>query len=106
MTDTVTVHDHAPREDGREVYQERVAGTVDLDGDGAASFTVDLDGVVQEVGVGPLAAADAADGTAEASDASTGSVDVDITGGTANATGVEWEVVVSEDGFYRDSGAL
>ena len=104
MTDTVTEHDSAPRQDPRELSQERVKGTVDLDGTGAANFTVDLDDSLEAIGMGLFGIVDAGDGTAELQNLTPDSVDVDITDGTADQQGVEWELVISEDSFHRDSG--
>lgn len=105
MATETTVVDNAPDEDPREVRQERRAGTIDLDGTGAGSITVDLTGDLRTLGLGLMSTAEASDGTATTSNLSAGSVDVDVSGGTADAT-VDFEVVVSEDRFYRTSGGL
>lgn len=105
MATETTVVDNAPSEDPREVRQERRVGTIDLDGSGAGSITVDLTGELHALGLGLMAVAEASDGTATTSNLSVDSVDVDVTGGSADAT-VDFEVVVSEDGFYRESGDL
>lgn len=105
MATETTVIDNAPGEDPREVRQERRAGTIDLDGTGAGSITVDLTGQLHSLGTGLMANAAASDGTAAVSNLTVDSVDVDVTGGTADAT-VDFEVVVSEDGFYLDSGDI
>lgn len=105
MATETTVIDNGPPEDPREVRQERRAGTIDLDGTGAGSITVDLTGDLHDLGLGLMAVAEASDGTAATSSLTTSSVDVDVTGGTADAT-VDFEVVVSEDGFFRESGDL
>lgn len=105
MATETTVVDNAPAEDAREVRQERRAGTIDLDGTGAGSITVSLTGELHSLGTGLMTNAAASDGTASVSNLTTDSVDVDVTGGAADAT-VDFEVVVSEDGFYRDSGAI
>jgi hypothetical protein len=103
MATETTVVDNGPSEDPREVGQERRGGTIDLDGTGAGSITVSLTGNLHDLGLGLMAEAVASDGTASVSNLSTTSVDVDVSGGTADAT-VDFEVVVSEDGFYRTSG--
>jgi hypothetical protein len=98
MATETTDHELAPREDPRECAQERASGTVDLDGSGAGTVTVTLTGELATLGLGLLAEASVDDGTASVSNLSAASVDVDVTGGTADAT-VNWEVVVSEDRF-------
>ena len=98
MATEVTEHEHAPRSDPREVGQEYASGTVDLDGSGDGSITVTLTGQLSERGLGLLTAAEADDGTASTSSVSADSVDVDVTGGTADAEDVEWSLIVSEDG--------
>lgn len=103
MATETTVIDNGPPEDPREVRQERRAGTIDLDGTGAGSITVSLTGDLHSLGLGLMATAEASDGTASVSNLSTTSVDVSVTGGAADAT-VDFEVVVSEDRFYRESG--
>lgn len=101
MATEVTATDYAGRMDPREVGQERAVGTVDLDGTGAGSVTVDLSGELSEGGLGLLSEATAGDGTATVSSLTADSATVDVSGGTADATGVSWELVVSEDGFNR-----
>ena len=103
MATETTVIDNGPPEDPREVRQERRAGTIDLDAEGAGSITVSLTGDLHSLGLGLMANAEASDGTASVSSLTTDSVDVDVADGTADAT-VEFEVVVSEDRFYRKSG--
>lgn len=105
MATETTVVDNAPVEDPREVRQERRRGTIDLDGTGAGSITVDLTGELHTLGLGLLATATVSDGTASVANLTNGSVDVTVSGGTADAT-VTFEVVVSEDGFYRESGEV
>ena len=105
MATETTVVDNAPAEDPREVRQERRAGTIDLDGTGAGSITADLTGELHSLGTGLMANAAVSDGTASVSNLTVDSVDVDVTGGTADTT-VDFEVVVSEDGMYRDSGDI
>ena len=105
MATETTVVDNAPSEDPREVGQERRVGTIDLDGTGAGSITVDLTGNLHSLGLGLMSVATASDGTATTSSVTADSVDVDVTGGTNDAT-VDFEVVVSEDGFYRKSGDI
>ena len=99
MATEVTVTELASRADGREVGQELGKGTVDLDGTGAGSLTVPLSGDLSDLGRGLLAEATAADGTAAVSNLSPDSVDIDVTGGTADATDVAVSVTVSEDAF-------
>jgi len=99
MVTEVTATELAPRQDPREVGQERGEGTVDLDGTGAGSLTVSLSGELSTLGRGLLAEATAADGTAAVSGLTADSVTIDVTGGTADATDVAVSVTVSEDCF-------
>lgn len=98
MATEVTDQDVAPREDPREVGQEYATGTVDLDGSGNGTLTVSLSGTLSDLGLGLLAEASSDDGTASVSNLGPDSVDVDVSGGTADGTATV-EVVVSEDGF-------
>lgn len=104
MTEEIQVHDIGVRADPREITQERVRGTVTLDATGEAAFTVPLQGVLESVGMGIMSIAEVGDGAIALSEISGDSVDVAITGGTADAEGVEWMFVLSEDGFFRDTG--
>lgn len=101
MATQVTATEHAPRSDPREVGQERAFGTVDLDTNGAGSVTVDLSGELSERGLGLITAVTADDGTASLSALSPDSATVDVSGGTADATDVGWELVISEDGYAQ-----
>ena len=101
---TVEFTDYGGRMDGREIGQERARGTVDIDGTGAATITVPLSGELEDVGMGLFGIVDVGDGTAEITSVTPDEVTADVTGATADATGVGFELVVSEDGFYRDSG--
>lgn len=105
MVTETTVVDNAPAEDPREVRQERRAGTIDLDGTGAGSITVALTGELHSLGTGLMANAAVSDGNVTVSALTVDSVDLTVDSGTADAT-VDFEVVVSEDGMYRDSGAV
>lgn len=98
MVTEVTSQDMAPREDPREVGQEYAEGTIDVDGTGAGSLTVSLSGELSELGLGLLTEATSDDGTATTSAVGSDSVDVDVSGATADST-VTVEVIVSEDGF-------
>lgn len=98
MATEVTNQDLAPREDPREMGQEYAEGTVDVDGSGNGTLTVSLSGELSELGLGLLTEATADDGTATTSSVGPDSVDVDVSGATADST-VTVELVVSEDGF-------
>lgn len=104
MATETTVIDNAPDEDAREVRQERRFGTVDLDASGEATVDVDLTGELHTLGTGLMTNARVGDGSVAVANLAAGSLDLNVTGGTADQENVEWEVVVSEDGFYRDSG--
>lgn len=104
MATETTVTDLSPPEDPREVRQERAFGTADLDGSGEATVSVTLSDTLHDLGMGLYGTVDVGDGSATLSSLTSDSVDVQITGGTANQENVEWELVVTEDGFYRDSG--
>lgn len=103
MATETTVVDNAPAEDPREVRQERRAGTIDLDGSGNGSITVSLTGELHSLGLGLMANATVSDGSVSVSNLTVDSVDLSVSGGTASTT-VDFELVVSEDGFYRESG--
>jgi len=98
MATEVTTHNVAARASPRELGQEYATGTIDLDGSGAGSITVDLSGDLSELGMGLLTNATVDDGSVALSSVSPDSVDVDVTGGTADAT-VTFEVLLSEDRF-------
>ena len=99
MATETTEQTLSPRSGAREAGQEYASGTVDLDGTGAGSITVSLSGDLSDtLGVGVFAGATTDDGTATTSSLTNDSVDVDISGGTADAT-VSFTVVVSEDPF-------
>lgn len=104
MATETTVTDEAPAEDPREVRQERRFGTVDLDASGEATVNVSLTGELHSLGTGLMANARVGDGSVAVANLAVGSLDLNVTGGTADQENVEWEVVVSEDGLYRDSG--
>jgi len=101
MANEVTAKDYSPRAGPREIGQEYAEGTVDLDGAGAGSITVDLTGELHTDGMGLFGTATAGDGTATLSSVTPDSVTVDVSGGTAEATGVSWSFVLSEDGFTQ-----
>jgi hypothetical protein len=105
MATETTVVDNAPSEDPREVRQERRVGTIDLDGTGAGSITVALTGELHALGTGLMSNASVSDGSVSVSNLTVDSVGLTVSGGTADAT-VDFEVVVSEDGFYRESGGI
>ena len=98
MATETTGYDNGARPDPREVGQEYATGTIDLDGTGAGSITVNLSGDLSERGLGLVTGVTVDDGSAALSSVSPDSVDVDVTGGTADAT-VTFEVIVSEDRF-------
>jgi len=98
MATETTAYDNGARSDPREVGQEYAEGTIDLDGTGAGSHTVSLSGDLSDLGLGLVTAVTVDDGSASLSSVSPDSVDVDVTGGTADAT-VTFEVIVSEDRF-------
>lgn len=104
MTTETTVEDDAPPGDPRELRQEYRFGTVDLDASGEASVSVDLSGDLEAAGVGLYGTARVGDGSASLSSLTSGSVTLDVTGGTANQVDVEWELVVTEDRFNGQSG--
>lgn len=104
MTTETTTTDDAGRADPREVGQEYRAGTVDLDASGAATVSVSLSGELDDNGMGLFGTARVGDGSASLSSLTSSSVDLDVTGGTADQVDVEWELVVSEDRFHEQSG--
>ena len=104
MTTETTDTDYRPVDDPRETAAEYATGTVDLDGTGAATHTVTLSGDLDDDGVGLMGAARVGDGSASLSSLTASSVDLDVTGGTADQVDVEWELVVVDDPFDEQSG--
>jgi hypothetical protein len=96
MATETTVEDDAPRQDPREAGQERREGTVDLDGSGNGSITVNLSGELTDHGLGLFGTATSGSGTASLSNLTADSVDLSVSGGTAS-TEETWELVVTED---------
>lgn len=106
MTTETTVENNGPGQDPREAGQERRLGTIDLDGTGAGTHTVSLTGNLHALGMGLFGTVSVADGSATLTNLTVDSVDIEVTGGTADATDVAWELVVAEDKFYRESGGV